>query len=59
MNQAIATSTVKGHQVSLGSNGVVYFGRDLYDELRDDLQGVCFRANTLKEFDDVCKLLSA
>lgn len=54
----IKQATVKGHSVTWAADGRIYFGRELHDALRDDLQGVRFSAKTTREFSAVCRMLA-
>lgn len=55
----ITTATVKAHTVSWATNGGIYMARDLHDLLRPALQGISYRAKTIREFENVCALLAA
>ena len=55
----IMTASLKGFPITWAMNGHVYFGRGLFDLLREDLQGKHFICKTPGEFENVCNLLSA
>jgi hypothetical protein len=57
--QILCTKQVKGCNVSLANNGKVYFGRDLFDQLPENLQGVPFTATNIRTFEWVCRILAA
>lgn len=57
--RTLRTATVKGHRVQWANNGTVYFGADLHDLLPEEFQGIHYTAKTVREFEAVCRILSA
>lgn len=57
--QILSTKQVKGCDVVLANDGRVYYGRDLFDKLPDNLQGVPFTATSISSFEWVCRILAS
>ena len=53
----IGSANIKGHRVSWANNGHVYVSRELFEKCAK-AENICFKANTPREFQSICKQLS-